>query len=167
MTDDHASLLSIEQYRDTVVTLLQYILFSLTLTKSMKPVTACKLKRKYLFVETINDSCTYGFTSIPFYVRQNVNVLMQQRDIRCPVINFDHRHVYIICCGRYMVILRIYSPQKMQMFFLDYILGSDKIKAMDILITKEIEALMRLRDWMLNTYTEEDDELAVIASIYN
>ena len=66
-----------------------------------------------------------------------------------------------------MVILRIYSPQKMQMFFLDYILGSDKIKAMDILITKEIEALMRLRDWMLNTYTEEDDELAVIASIYN
>jgi len=55
----------------------------------------------------------------------------------------------------------------MQMFFLDYILSNEKVKSLTLFSEKEIATLLQMRDWMLNTYTEADDELAVLASIYN
>jgi hypothetical protein len=66
-----------------------------------------------------------------------------------------------------MILLRIGSNNQMQMFFLDYILSNEKVKSLTIFSEKEIAILLQMRDWMLNNYTEVDDDLAVIASIYN
>jgi len=66
-----------------------------------------------------------------------------------------------------MILLRIGSKNQMQMFFLDYILSIEKVKSLTLFSEKEIAILLEMRDWMLNTYTEVDDNLAVIASIYN
>ena len=66
-----------------------------------------------------------------------------------------------------MILLRIGSNNQMQMFFLDYILSNEKVKSLTIFSEKEIDTLLQMRDWMLNNYTEADDDLVVIASIYN
>ncbi len=66
-----------------------------------------------------------------------------------------------------MILIRIGSENQMQMFFLDYILSIEKVKSLTIFSEKEIAILLEMRDWMLNTHTEVDDNLAVIASIYN
>jgi hypothetical protein len=55
----------------------------------------------------------------------------------------------------------------MQMFFLDYILSNEKVKSLRIFSEKEIATLLQMRDWMLNTNTEVDDDLATISTIYN
>jgi hypothetical protein len=66
-----------------------------------------------------------------------------------------------------MILLRIGSNNQMQMFFLDYILSNEKVKSLTIFSEKEIDTLLQMRDWMLNNYTAADDDLVVIASIYN
>ncbi len=66
-----------------------------------------------------------------------------------------------------MILLRIGSNNQMQMFFLDYILSNEKVKSLTIFSEKEIDTLLQMRDWMLNNYTEADDDLVVIASVYN
>ena len=64
-----------------------------------------------------------------------------------------------------MILIRIGNTQK-QMFFLDYHLPYESIKSIEIFSPKEIEVLLQMRDKMFETYSEADDELAVIASIY-
>jgi hypothetical protein len=65
-----------------------------------------------------------------------------------------------------MILIRIGSRKEMQMFFLDYHLPGESIKSLEIFSQQEIEVLLQMRDQMLNTYTEADDDLAVITSIY-
>jgi hypothetical protein len=101
-------------------------------------------------------------------VKQNIEVIKQQQEKRGPAIDlYEHGKIHFLNCGRYMILIRIGSENQMQMFFLDYILSIEKVKSLTIFSEKEIAILLEMRDWMLNTHTEVDDNLAVIASIYN
>lgn len=131
-------------------------------------ISTIQKERKYTFLlEKVNESSTYGYTDSPFLIRQIIETIRRHRDSKSRASNFKENNVYVLPLGRYMILLRIISKIQMRILFLDYILPCDSIISMDIFTQKEIEALLRLREWMMNTNTELDDELAAIASFYN
>ena len=125
-----------------------------------------QLEGKFTFhVETTNASKSFGYTDTPYLVRQNVDKI-NSRNKQCPFIDFSESSIHFVNIGRYMILIRIGKTQK-QMFFLDYHLPYESIKTLEIFAKQEIEVLLQMRDKMLNTYTEADDEKATLTSIYN
>ena len=127
-----------------------------------------QVERRYiLFAETTNESLSFGYTSIPIYVRHNIAVIKQKRDKRFPIIDFNEKTVHLLNFGRYIIVLRIFSAKQSEMLFLDYCLPINTILALNILTSKEIAVLAEMREWMINTNNEKDDESVEITSIYN
>lgn len=125
-----------------------------------------QLEGKYAFqVETTNRSLSFGYTDTPYLVRQNIDIINNKYK-RCPFININENNIHFINIGRYMILIRM-GKTLMQMFFLDYHLPYESIKSLEIFAKQEIEILLTMRDKMYETYSEADDDLATLTSIYN
>ena len=129
-----------------------------------------RLNKYIFFAEKVNSRHSFAFTSSNFIIDYNLRLLQSSKSQAILGIAFETTmKCHLLNFGRYIIVLRVgNSNLDREMYFVDYQLKESQILLMDkIFHRKELTAILRLRQKMMETYDGREKNIATVASIYN
>jgi hypothetical protein len=138
--------------------------------KHTSKVKIGKLNKYIFFVEKLNISKSFAFTSSNFIIDHNIRLLQSSKSQSVLAIDFNTLNkVHFLNFGKYIIVFRCGKDNlDREMYFIDYQLKERSILLMDeIFHQRELEVILTLRKKMIETYEGKEKLIASIASIYN
>jgi len=129
-----------------------------------------RLNKYIFFVEKLNLSKSFAYTSSNFIIDYNIRLLQSSKSQSVLAIDFiTPNKVHFLNFGKYIIIMRHGKDNlDREMYFIDYQLKANSILLMDeIFHPRELEVILTLRNKMIETYEGSEVNIASIASIYN